>query len=476
MKLSVKLFNAAGILLLLYIVVLGSTGSQMAAATVTGTVGIMSAIAHASGYIKGMALTGIVIPNFTPKPADEVDKLDLVALAEYRKAEREFDIMTRLKEYDDARKKMDPKDHSEQIAKMDTLMEAMKLELNNFGLKMKQITEKGKNFGNGDSLADQLKANVEVLRQISKGVSEREIEIKANTVVASVGSNTQAQDIPGVGQLATRQLTMYDMFPKITMGTNNKGTVRYWDWDTATTVRAATYVLEGAAFPESTAKWIQYTIDLKKIGDTLPVSEEFYEDEQMFASELDLFLNTNVALKIDDEICNGTGGAELTGLFQSIPAFNPALVTDVAYATFYDLLVKMREQITKTGGAKYRPDFAVMNISAINKMRLSKDANHNYILPPFVSRDGQNVDGMVVLESNIVPDGYLAIGDKRFARIYEKAGMVLSRGLKGDQFVEDMETLKVRKRILFLIRNVDQTGFVKVTDIDAAIAAINLAS
>lgn len=477
MKLSVKLINAVGVLLLLYIVVFAATFSHAAAATITGTAGVMSAIYHVSAYAKGnYALSGIVIPDFKVKSEDDIEKLDLVGLAEYRKAEREFEIMTRLKAYDDERQKLDPKTDAAKIEEHEKTISLMKAELNAFGLKMKAIAEKGKAFGTGETLVEQLKANVEILKQISKGVTEKEIEIKASTLVASITNNTQAQDVPSVGQLATRELTMYDMFPKITMGTNNKGQVRYWDWDPDTTVRAADYVLEGQPFPESTAKWIEYTLPLKKIGDTIPVSEEFYEDEQMFAAELDLFLNTNVALKIDDEICNGTGGAELTGLFQSIPAFNPALVTDVAYATFYDLLVKMRETITKTGGAKYKANFAVMNISAINKMRLTKDANNNYILPPFVSRDGQMVDSMVVLESNVVPDNALAIGDRRFAKIYEKAGFVLSRGYKGDQFVEDMETLKVRKRILFLIRNVDRTGFVKVTNIDAAIAAINLAS
>jgi HK97 family phage major capsid protein len=356
-------------------------------------------------------------------------------------------------------------------------LKAIKTVISEQGLAIKKLNESGKPEQKA-TLSAALKSNMDAIKQIAKGLgTDKEIVIKADTLRSSITSNTQAQDVPGIGQLATRKLTMYDMFPKIQVSENNNGTIRYWDWDENTIARAAATLAEGDAFPESTAKFKQYTLTLKKIGDTLPVSAEFFEDEAMFASELDLFLKTNVALEVDDQICNGDNtGNNLKGLFESIPAFNAALVDDVAYATFYDLLVKCKEQISSTGGAKYMPNAIWMSIGSINKMRLTKDANHNYILPPFVDRNGQVVDSMTVFESNVVGAGQFALGDSRFAKIYEKVGIELSRGTVGNQFTEDMETLKVRTRLAFLIRYVDRTGFVKVTDIDAAIASINLAS
>lgn len=319
-----------------------------------------------------------------------------------------------------------------------------------------------------------LKENMEDIKAIAKGVSTKEVVVKAPTLRASIDGNEQSVMLPDVGQLATRQLSMYQLFPKFPVGAgNHNGTITYYDWDEATTARAAAMVAEGQPFPESTAKWKKYSISLQKVGDTLPVSAEFYEDAVMFAAELNQFLLTNVDLKIDDQICNGDGlGNNLNGLFASVPAFNSAVVSSVPNATFYDLLAVATEQITVTGGAKYMPNFVVMRKSMINKMRLTKDANENYVIPPFVSRDGRNVDGMTVIESNIVPNNQLVLGDLRFARIYEMAGVSLERGLVGDQFVEDMETIKVRKRLLFLIRNVDRTGFVKITNVTAAITAI----
>ena len=255
-------------------------------------------------------------------------------------------------------------------------------------------------------------------------------------------------------------------------GNNLRKTINYWDWDEATTVRAAAMVAESGTFPESTAKWKQYTLPVQKVGDTLPITEEFFEDEQMFFGEIGMFLRTNVDIKINDQIVNGDGtGNNLTGLIASTPAFVP-VASGISDASIYDLIVKLKESISTTGGAKYKVNFALMNIADINQMKLKKDANENYILPPFVDRNGNVVDGVTIIEENQVVANTMYIGDSRFARIYQRTGIEVSSATVGDQFVEDAMTLKIRKRLAFLIRTVDQTGFKKVTSISAALVTL----
>lgn len=161
----------------------------------------------------------------------------------------------------------------------------------------------------------------------------------------------------------------------------------------------------------------------------------------------------------------------MTGVFASIDAYTP-VASGIQDASIYDLAVKVSEDITSVGGSKYMPDFALMNIADINKMKLKKDANNNYVMPPFVSRDGEQVSGMVILEENAVPANSMVIGDRRFARIYEIAGVQLSRGVVNAQFSSDLETLKARTRLAFLIRGADKGGFRKVTDISAALTTL----
>lgn len=355
--------------------------------------------------------------------------------------------------------------------------EIMKAEIIRLSTEMAALKEKGKGSDKPNSLVEEIKGIKAKLKAIASKTDSDEVTIKALTLRSFIANNETAYDLPNIGQLATRKLSLYDIFPKLNLGNGqDNGTVRYYDWDEATIARAASAVAEGAAFPESTAKWKKGSVVLQKIGDTLPVTEEFFEDETLFAAELGMFINTNVALEMDRQLADGDGtGNTIVGLKASVNEYTLPVSGSVVDPTIYDLIVKLSEAITTTGGAKYQPDFAVMNIADINRMKLSKDANQNYILPPFVTRDGQEVAGIVVIESNIITANTMVIGDRRFARIYEKGGIVLSKGMINAQFTEDELTLKARKRMAFLIRSADKGGFLKVSDIDAALAAITAA-
>ncbi len=337
----------------------------------------------------------------------------------------------------------------------------------------KLISEGGSSSAPVSLLKKELAEKKEDLKAISKGDKNEIVEIKALTNRAAITNNEQALDLPDIGQLATGRMRAIDLFPRIPVtGSNHNGTVRYYDWDQATTVRAAAMVAEGGTFPESTAKWEKFTIDLKKIGDTLPVTAEFFEDEAMFAAELTMFLTLNVDLEANNQVINGDGtGQNLTGLVTSSPAFVPA-ASGISDASIYDLIVKVKEDIETDQDAKYMANFALMNISDVNLMKLKKDANENYIMPPFVDRGGNVVDGITIVVDNKVAANTMIMGDSRFGRIYEMAGVQISRGLVDAQFVEDTETLKIRKRMLLLVRNVDKTGFLKVTDISAALVTL----
>lgn len=320
------------------------------------------------------------------------------------------------------------------------------------------------------TFAEELKESKESLSAAMKDASGKtEVHIKANVTRASIATNVHQLEIPGIGQLARKARSLYDLFPKVPVSPgNHKGTIAYTDWDEATVVKAAAMVAEGAAFPESTAAFKGYTLALRKVGDILPVSEEFFEDEQLAAAELELFLDANVEAKIDDQIVNGDNtGENLKGLVSSIVAYAP-VASGITDANIYDLATKVAENITSTGGAKYRPDFVAMNIADINKLNLKKDSTNNYV---FDRADGR-VQSLNIIEDNNVAANTMIVGDSRFARIYEMGGVMLSRGYINAQFTTDYTTLKARKRLAFLIREADKTGFKKVTSISAALVTL----
>jgi len=318
------------------------------------------------------------------------------------------------------------------------------------------------------TFVDEIKENKDALKAIAKG-GNAEIVMKADTLRSSIATDPSGLFIGGIGQLQRVKRSLYNFFPKITVGKgNHSGVIRYIDWDEATTVKAAASVAEGVAFAESTAKFKGYSLTLQKIGDTLPVSEEFFEDDVMAASELDMFLATNVEDKVDSQIVIGDNtGTNLKGLVSSAPAYTP-VASGITDANVYDLVAKVSESITSVGGAKYQPDFVAMNIADINKLKLKKDTTNNYVF----NFNDPRIDTLNIIEDNNVVANTLYLGDSRYARIYEMSGVVVSKGYNGADFVEDMQTLKARKRLNLLIREADKTGFRKVTSISAALVTL----
>jgi len=64
---------------------------------------------------------------------------------------------------------------------------------------------------NKASLKDEFNANKEVLKKIANKVSSDEVTIKALTLRSFIANNKTAYDLPEIGQLATRKLSLYDI-------------------------------------------------------------------------------------------------------------------------------------------------------------------------------------------------------------------------------------------------------------------------
>lgn len=352
-------------------------------------------------------------------------------------------------------------DVEKQVKEVQDMVDQLAVKLNKQNLKSEPAT-----------LSSEIEAKKADIQGLIKGNSNTEIELKADTTRASIAGNTDAVKLPGIGQLGRKLRGLYNIFPKVPVSAgDHNGTLKYIDWDEATTVKAAGMVAEGAIFPESTAKFQEYVIKFKKIGDTLPVTEEFGEDAPSAAAELALFLDTNVQSKVDEQVAIGDNtGENLKGVMTTVPAYT-AVAEGIANANIKDLVKRVRTDIVRDRGSKYAPNFVGMNSDLIDSLELEKDANGNYIFRD----DSSSIGSLAVVEDNNIPDNQLVVGDSRYGRIYEMGGVQLTKGQPNAQFLEDMSTLKARKRMLFLIRNVDQTGFRKVTDVSAAIATLGTA-
>ena len=338
------------------------------------------------------------------------------------------------------------------------------------GLAMKKLETKAETK-EPKTIFTELKSNEDAIKQMAKGNSTQEITLKADTLRANVTDSKLAYTVPDIGQLDSINLTLSNLFAHVPVKKGSGGQVEYYDWDSATTVKAAAVVAEGGTFPANTAKWAWYALPLVKVGAMLPVSEEFEQDMDKFYSELALFMQTDVDTAVDEQLYSGTGSSgQMTGLYTASPSYTatPSGLTD---ASIYDLVVKLKSSIVAAKG-KYKPNFALMNPSDIDKYKLKKDDNHNYIMPPFVSKDGKTIDGITIVESGEVTANTMVIGDNRFAKIYDVEGYSLTTGLATGDYESDMKSLKAKRRLMILMKNADKPGFLKVTSISGALATL----
>lgn len=353
------------------------------------------------------------------------------------------------------------------IKEIKDLNEEVSLEVN----KIKNAGDKAK----GETLEGIIKANFDKIVEAStKDQVKHEFTVAEKVLTTAVTSTITARDNE-LSPLAFRSLKMADLWRHVTLGKDNAGTVSYIDWDTATTARAAAMVAEGGVFPSSDAAWEEFSIKLKKIGDSIPVSEEFTVDQARFNGELVAFLGDNVSIVEDTQLLSGDGlGLNLTGILTSAP-IHGVVSRGITDASLYDLIPVLREGIVKGKGSKYRPNFVMMNLTEINKYKLKKDANNNYVMPPFVSSDGNVVDGIPVIENNGMADNTLLMGDSRYGRIYDASeGYTVQVGYTGTQFVQDLKTLKARKRLALLIKNSEKEAYIQVSSISVALTNLAL--
>ena len=150
-------------------------------------------------------------------------------------------------------------------------------------------------------------------------------------------------------------------------------------------------------------------------------------------------------------------------------------------ANLYDLIASLRVSIMNGGASgtgkqsKYMPNIVVMNPVDILKYKLAKAVDGHYLLPPFISADGTRIDSVLVVESAMVTAGTLLMGDFSYGEVHQCEDVTIEMGLVNDQFLKNQWTIRAEQELFLLIRNVDREAFLKVTNIDLAIAGLNIA-
>jgi len=312
----------------------------------------------------------------------------------------------------------------------------------------------------------------QILTQIQKGDLKSlkkgetlDIIVKTTVETDAIADNTFAQRLPGIGQLPNPRPVMTDVLTSIPTST---GVIVYMDTDSVT--RAANTTAENGAYPESAISWVEKTMQIHKITDIIPITDELIQDYPALVEETKRFITDNIFRKINSQLLIGNNiGENLNGLFTQAPAFNDATYAGVTFsdANLLDLFDVLETEIQNGSGGKYVADTVFMSNNDYLALSNKKDANGNYIFKNMLSNIHYNI-----IRSSLVPNDTLVLGDSKFATIRMRKDIKIAIGNNGDDFGHGRQSIRGDARLNLLIKGSDLGAFLKVTSISEAITAI----
>lgn len=311
-------------------------------------------------------------------------------------------------------------------------------------------------------------------------------EIKAggaDQAASDIATHTIGLRVPGIGQLPVRKPFIRDLFTTVNCSLEY---IKYIDQETVT--RNAQNVASAAPSTHTTKlTWKERSIQITAVRDLVDVPLDMLGDYDFVEGELRRLLDVNVALKVDNGLFldNGTypnlhSIAEVASEFDATNTLGGTITAwtgSVKTPNIFDLVMAMCSQVVALGqDGSYLPNFVLFNTIDRYKALLIKDANDNYIMPPFVVRTGNkeyNIDGMIVRSNPNVPANSVWVGDSTKGTIYQRKAAVAEMSFENaTNFETEVATMKVYERLNLLIRNVDKNAFMKCTDVATALTAI----
>lgn len=244
-------------------------------------------------------------------------------------------------------------------------------------------------------------------------------------------------------EAVTRPIQVTDLIPSFPI---NQPSFVYMEETTRT--HAAVEKAEGAAAAESTFVWTERTSVVRKIFDSIPVTDEQLEDELQIQSLLDQRLQFGVRQRLDLQILVGDGVApNLEGINNVTGIQTQALGTDDRITAFSKALTLIRF----TGRAT--PSGAVFHPNDWQAYMLLKNANGDFLFGnPFSGAGPTSLLGVPIAVSDAQTENTGLIGDfANFSRLDDRRGVMVQIGFVGTQFTEGKVTMRADLRTAFTV-------------------------
>lgn len=279
----------------------------------------------------------------------------------------------------------------------------------------------------------------------SKGTLDFNVANALTTADGSAGGLIYQEEERDPVRMPRRRLRVRSL---LTQGRVNSDQVRYRKQVLRTDGTGS--IAETVASAPSAFGWEKAKTDVRKIGTHTNLSEEALADADQLQSEIDGELRYLLDLEEEKQIIAGDGlGENLNGLITEAAAFVPA--NGLPNSTRIDRLRLAILQITLED---YIPMEMLLNPTDWAAIEMQKDANERYIYGDPGTALAPRLWGKDVVDTATMSVGEWLVGDLAMAAtFYDRQETAITMTTSHDQdFIEDMITVKARKRVAMAIK------------------------
>lgn len=236
-------------------------------------------------------------------------------------------------------------------------------------------------------------------------------------------------------------------------------------------------IAESGTYGRADVTFIKRVASFFKIGQYADYTEETMEDSDEFAAELNDLLLTGTMRKVEYDLLLGNGTNTFTGLIYSSSPLAKAFTAPTSVALnviqpgVYDVLraaqLQVREGYHGTDANKkgYMANLALVAPGTLANMDMEK-TNDGVYMKPFWA-NGQQVNGMMVMESDDIGADQFLVGDFSQLTLYIKRSLNIQKtDSDGSKFLDDVSTVKASIRVAEKLATLKRYAFVYGTFTD----------
>lgn len=296
-----------------------------------------------------------------------------------------------------------------------------------------------------------------------------EVKAASTMVLGSYAGNALTTEIDRVISAAPNIMPLFRNIVNVSTIRGNKVTWVNKEAQEGTAGMTA----EGAKKSQISWTYTEESADVKKITAFVKVSKEALDDLDFLRSEINTDLREAIEIKLDEQISDGDGvGQNLKGILQYAPTFS---VTGTSFATAVfnaNRLDVLRTAVALVKKKRFNPNYIVISPMDAALMDLEKGNDGHYILPPFVTANGQRIAGILVIENEAIEEGSFLVGDFTKSNLRIREEININLGYENDDFTKNLVTILAEMRAAHYIKKHHIPAFLQGT-FAAAITAIN---